>query len=123
MSTAITSLVKWVATELPGCIMYANEVLPEYEIKLANNGKYYVVRVVAECDDIGPLNDFAAAEDVVIHLGALLIEFEEQAWRQVAARALQKAGLITLMPAPQDPQMEIEFADKEAEHGAVSQVN
>ena len=92
------SLIEWVKTEVPGGAMFASEIVEDYEIRQTEN-KFYVTRHVEECQDIGPLKNFEDAEDVIIHMASMLTEFEEQAWRIVAATALQKAGLIQLQAA------------------------
>jgi hypothetical protein len=89
------SLIDWVKTEVPGGAMFASEVVEDYEIRQTEN-KFYVVRHVCECQDIGPLPNFNDAEDMIIKLASMLAEFEEHAWRILAVTALSKAGLITL---------------------------
>jgi hypothetical protein len=92
------SLIDWTMTEIPGGAMFASEIVEDYEIRRTEN-KFYVVRHVEECQDIGPLPNFNDAEDVIIQMASMLTEFEEQAWRILAATALSKAGLITLQAA------------------------
>jgi hypothetical protein len=92
------SLIEWVKTEVPGGAMFASEIVEDYEIRQTEN-KFYVTRHVEECQDIGPLKNFEDAEDVIIQMASMLTEFEEQAWRILAATALQKAGLIQLQAA------------------------
>ncbi len=92
------SLIGWVKTEVPGGAMFASDIVEDYEIRQTEN-KFYVVRHVEECQDIGPLPRFDDAEDVIIQMASMLTEFEEQAWRILAATALSKAGLITLQAA------------------------
>ena len=89
------SLIDWVKTEVPGGAIFANEIVEDYEIRQTEN-KFYVIRLVDECQDIGPLKNFDDAEDVIIRMASMLAEFEEQAWRILAAMALQKAGWIQL---------------------------
>jgi hypothetical protein len=88
-------LWQWTPTEVPGGCIFTNDVAEEYEIHQRDN-KFYVARLVAECQDIGPLGSFNDAEAVVIKLGTMMLEFEEQAWCIVAAQALQSAGLLSL---------------------------
>lgn len=83
------TLLEWTATPVVDGIIYSNEITPEYEIKANNNGKFFVVRVVAECDDIGPLDTFKECEDIILQIGVMLMEFEEQAWRICAAKAIR----------------------------------
>lgn len=78
--------------------MFASETVEDYEIRQTEN-KFYVIRHVEECQDIGPLPNFDDAEDVVIQIASMLIKFEEQAWCILAATALNKAGLIQLQAA------------------------
>lgn len=90
------SLIGWTGTELPGCFMFQNEVIPEYEIKKVGDDKFYVVRTVEECDDVGPLKSFAEAEAAVMMIGRMLMGAEEAIWLHVAAMTLKNAGLISL---------------------------
>lgn len=92
------SLIEWVKTEVPGGAMFACDIVEDYEIRQTEN-KFYVTRHVEECQDIGPLKNFEDAEAVIIQMASMLTEFEEQAWRILAATALQKAGLIQLQAA------------------------
>lgn len=94
------SMLDWTHTPIVGGIMSTNEIFPEYEIKCMDE-KFFVVRTVAECDDIGPLDSFDQAEYVIMHLGKMLVEFEEQAWRVVAAQNLkQQAEVVTIDALP-----------------------
>lgn len=89
------TMLSWIATETPEGILYSNEVAEEYEIVQKPTGpqevtdSYFIRRVVAECDDIGPFDTFSEAEDLILKIGAMLVEFEEQAWRIVAAQTLK----------------------------------
>lgn len=87
------SVLDWTHTHVVGGSMYSNEIFSEYEIKYIDQ-KFYVMRTVVECDDIGPLDTFEQAEDVVMQLGSMLVEFEEQAWRVVAAQNLKERGIV-----------------------------
>jgi hypothetical protein len=83
------TLLEWTATPIVGGIIYSNEVAPEYEIKASIAGKFFVSRVVADCDDIGPLDTFKEAEDIILKIGVMLVQFEDQAWRICAAQAIK----------------------------------
>ena len=89
------SLIDWKKTEVVGGEIYSSSVIEDYEIH-ARNGGFYVVRLVDECQDIGPLGDFDSAEDVIAQMAQMLTLFEENAWRILAANALRKAGLLTI---------------------------
>ena len=91
-------LIDWTKTEIPGGAMFASGIVEDYEIRQTEN-KFYVVRHVDECQDIGPLPNFDDAEDVIIKMASMLAEFEENAWRILAGQALHKAGLIQLQAA------------------------
>lgn len=91
-------LIDWTKTDIPGGAMFASEFVEDYGIRQTEN-KFYVVRYVEECQDIGPLPNFDDAENVIIQMASMLTEFEENAWRILAATALNKAGLITLQAA------------------------
>lgn len=90
------NLLHWNRTDIGPVAMFSNDVIPEYEIKQADN-TFFVVRTVAECDDIGPLETFQEADAIVMQMGLMLSSFEEQAWRTVAAKALKvdTVGLLT----------------------------
>ena len=95
----MSRILKWEKTKTPGGIYFANDVIPEYEIK-QDGKKFYVIRTVDDCQDIGPLKSFEAAEGVVLKLGRMLVEFEEEAWRICAAQAMSESGLLGLTPLP-----------------------
>jgi len=84
------SMIEWTETEVINGFIYSNELAPEYEIKRSAGEKFFVCRVVAECDDIGPLDSFLEAENIVLKIGAMLVEFEEQAWRILAAQGIAR---------------------------------
>jgi hypothetical protein len=48
-----------------------------------------VRRDYADCDDIGPLDDFKQAEDIILRLCIALTEFEEKLWRVSAALVIK----------------------------------
>ena len=91
------SLIPWIGTEVVGGVLHHNEMVPDYEIfesvivvnddaGVKATSKYFVKRTVADCDDIGPMETFDAAESIVLALGISLVQFEEQIWRVTAAR-------------------------------------
>lgn len=78
----------WIRTEEDELIIFRNEILPEYEIRRLDN-KFFIHRLVSDCDPIGPLDTFAEADTIVMKLGVMLMTFEEQAWRICAAKAIK----------------------------------
>jgi hypothetical protein len=83
------TMLCWIATGTPEGIVYSNDTAEEYEILQEDDNTYFVRRVVAECDDIGPLDSFKEAEDIVLQIGVMLVAFEEQAWKILAAQSIQ----------------------------------
>lgn len=92
------TLIDWTKTEIPGGTIFASELVEDYEIRQTEN-KFYVIRHVEECQDIGPLPNFALAEGIVVQMASMLTEFEEHAWRILAAQALNRAGLLQVQAA------------------------
>lgn len=88
------NLINWICTAIVGGSLYRCEEAEEYEIyekeplEGAVSG-YYVRRLVAECDDIGPVATFQEAEDALMKFLGMLVAFEEQAWRVLAAETMR----------------------------------
>lgn len=78
----------WVATSVGEGVVFASEVVEEYEIVQKPEGEFFVRRLIADCDDIGPLDTFQAAENIVLKIGMMMVQFEEQMWRVIAAQNL-----------------------------------
>lgn len=88
------NLINWTCTAIIGGYLYRCEEAEEYEIYEKEHPEgavsaYYVRRLVAECDDIGPLATFQEAEDIFMKFLGMLVAFEEQAWRVLAAETLR----------------------------------
>jgi len=81
-------LIKWEKAEVVGGFNYSSEDIDGYEIVELAEG-FYVKRVFADCDDIGPLDDFKAAEDIVMKIGICLTNYEEGLWKVLAAQAIK----------------------------------
>ena len=102
-------LFDWVETECIGGSLLASDLAPEYEIA-KTDGKFFVRRLVAECDDIGPLEDFKQAEDLVFKIMISLSGYEEMLWKVIAAQTMK--GLNT--------QIELPLLDGTASHETLS---
>jgi hypothetical protein len=85
------SMIEWVKTEAVGGNVFTSEAMEDYDIFQATElqDKFFVRRHVAECDDIGPLDTFKDAEDVIIKIGICLTQYEEGLWRVIAAQAIK----------------------------------
>lgn len=83
------SALNWIGTELPEGFTYSNDIAEEYEIIRKAHDKFYIRRVVADCDDIGPVATFEEAETIVLKIGIMLVTFEEQAWKILAAQSVE----------------------------------
>jgi len=81
------SLMKWELKETPEGNVFTSELVDGYEI-VQHGGKFFVHCTLRECDDIGPLEDFKQAEDIVMKIIIALVEFEEKLWRVSAAMAM-----------------------------------
>jgi hypothetical protein len=112
------TIMTWICTGVVGGSLCRCEEAEEYEIfertevpvhetegvapeNLYANGQagFFVRRLVADCDDIGPLATFKDAEDILLKFLGMLVAFEEEAWRVVAADTMR---LQLLDAAPQD---------------------
>lgn len=91
----MNGLLSWKPDTVIGGTLYRTEILDDYEI-LEKDGKFYARRLVADCQDVGPLDTFKKAEDVILTLNTALVEYEEATWRVLAAQALQAAGMIAV---------------------------
>jgi len=94
----MSDMLSWNKTETVEGIVFSNEIVPDYEI-VERDKRFYVRRLVAECDDVGPLSSFEKAENLIIGINAMIMNFEERAWLISAANALKLEGLLTLQQA------------------------
>ena len=95
------SIMDWKKAVIIGGTLYSSEIAEEYEIFEDSAHNFFVRRLVSECDDIGPLSNFDKAENVVLTIGSLMVQYEESLWRVVAAHTMQSAGLISGDATPQ----------------------
>ena len=95
------SIMDWKKAAIIGGTLYSSEIAEEYEIFEDSVHNFFVRRLVSECDDIGPLSAFDKAENVVLTIGSLMVQYEESLWKVVAARTMQAAGLIASEVAQQ----------------------
>lgn len=90
------SLMKWDLNETPEGNVFTSEMIDGYLITQYQGG-FYVRRNVDEtvlCDDIGPLENFSTAEDILIKMQLALADFEEHLWRVSAALAIKDRSLL-----------------------------
>jgi len=79
--------MKWDLRETPEGNVFTSEMVDGYLIT-QYQGRFYVRRNVDDavlCDDIGPLEGFEEAENILIRIQIALADFEEQLWRVSAA--------------------------------------
>jgi len=81
------SLMEWEVLETPERNVFTSEA-SDYAIH-QHGGKFYVHCDFADRDDIGPLDDFKQAEDIVMKINLAMVAFEEKVWRVSAALELK----------------------------------
>lgn len=107
--TPQNALMQWESTAVVSGTLYRSLQVDDYEVFESHNGEFFLRRLVAECDDVGPLVTLADAEEVLVKFMGMLIAFEEQAWRTIAAQtmssqlknvmaSLAAEGAVTMTP-------------------------
>lgn len=81
------SLIEWRLKETPGGNIFTSDMVDGYIIH-QYSGKFFIHRNDRDCDDIGPLEDFRTAEDVILKIAIALTEFEDKLWCASAAMAM-----------------------------------
>jgi hypothetical protein len=75
-------------------MVYTSDLAEGYKIH-ERFGDFYVHRVAANCDDIGPLPTFKHAEDIIMKIQITLLQLEDKLWEVSAAMALKEHGKET----------------------------
>lgn len=90
------SIIEWVKTEAVGGNIFASESVDGYDIYQAAEleNKFFVRRHVADCDDIGPMETFKDAEDMIIKIGICLNQYEEGLWKFMAASTIKQQPMM-----------------------------
>lgn len=82
------SLMQWSSESTPDGAIFSAGMVDGYNI-IQRDGGFFVHRTEDDCDDIGPLEDFKRAEDIIMKIGIALVEFEDKLWRVSAAMAIK----------------------------------
>lgn len=114
------SMMGWKGEAIIGGILFSSEVAEDYEIFKMADDKFFVRRLVSDCDDIGPLSTFEEAENIVLKIMAMLVGFEEQAWLICAARAIK----VDIQAGGETPKEEVDTEGPYVDlHGAIRGVD
>jgi hypothetical protein len=81
--------INWGKTEVVGGVIYASQDIDGYDIYHDIERGFYVRSEGTQWEPIGPLDDFKAAEDIVVKIGITLAQYEEMLWKVLAAQALK----------------------------------
>lgn len=87
-------MLMWSKTEQEGVAVFTSDVVDGYEILEVDDsrGMVYFVRCTSmDCENIGPLDTFKQAEDIILKINIALVAFEEQNWLVHAALGLKSA--------------------------------
>lgn len=83
-------LIDWKQIKRGEGFAFTSPDIEGYEIVTRDlHSGYFVRRLVAECDDIGPLDEFQQAEDIVMKINICLTHYEEGLWKVMAAQAIK----------------------------------